>query len=672
MRQYSVKFVGQLTPVQESDRLQALHDYDILDSLPEQEFEDITDLAACICGTPTSLISLVDHDRQWFKSAHGFDSTETPRTQSFCTYTLADAQTLIVPDACADPRFSDNPLVVGGANVRFYAGAPIVEENGHVLGTVCVIDTQPRVLSAAQISALEALARHAMTLFEQRKVIADLKASIAESSAKTRSSLGTNNLQAFVDLLPALAWIADADGSITWYNRRWYEYTGTTEDAMAGYGWQSVHDPELLPAVLEKYTASIRTRQPFEMVFPLRGKDGVYRSFMTRMVPIRDEAGAAVQWFGTNTEVDELQRTRHALEESEAGLNHVLTATSDAVISMNRDWVVTYVNPAAEKLYKTSGLTGKNIWEAFPEAAYEGSPIVEHCQRAMHERTVVRFEAALSDPFQFTIGVELYPSKDGIVSFSRDITQIKQTTAALMQSEKLAAVGRLASSIAHEINNPLESVTNLLYLARSTREPQVLEEYLDIAERELRRVSAITNQTLRFYKQTTRPQPVDCGALFQETVALYQSKLANARISVEIRDRCERDAICFEGEIRQVLSNLVGNAIDAMPSSGGRILLRSHELTDSNSGEKYLAITIADTGAGIPPKLRERIFDAFFSTKGLGGTGLGLWVSKEIVDRHHGRLLVRSSQDPIHHGTIFTLLLPFDLPPDEPAQPAIR
>jgi GAF domain-containing protein len=155
--------------VDEKARIAALNRYSILDTLPEQIYDDLTALASLICGTP---ISLVDADRQWFKSTVGVDLRETPRSLSFCAHTLATARTLVVKDAQQDPRFMENPAVVGPPGIRFYAGAPIVEPGGHVLGTVCVIDTVPRSLSPIQIAALEALARHAMALMEMRRMLA--------------------------------------------------------------------------------------------------------------------------------------------------------------------------------------------------------------------------------------------------------------------------------------------------------------------------------------------------------------------------------------------------------------------------------------------------------------------------------------------------------------------
>jgi signal transduction histidine kinase len=250
-------------------------------------------------------------------------------------------------------------------------------------------------------------------------------------------------------------------------------------------------------------------------------------------------------------------------------------------------------------------------------------------------------------------------SIQAISAASLEITQQRKSELALIQSEKLAVVGRLASSIAHEINNPLESVTNLIYLAQISDTLDEARSYLNTAEVELRRASAITSQTLRFHRQATSPQQISASDLLDTVFSIYQGRIANAHVDVERRSRCHRKVHCFDGEIRQVLSNLIGNALDAMPS-GGCLLVREREATNWRNGEPGVTITIADNAAGMSPETQARIYNPFFTTKGVTGTGLGLWVSKEIVHRHRGSLSVRSSQAPTHHGTAFTLFLPFD------------
>jgi PAS domain S-box-containing protein len=248
---------------------------------------------------------------------------------------------------------------------------------------------------------------------------------------------------------------------------------------------------------------------------------------------------------------------------------------------------------------------------------------------------------------------------EAISAASIEITQQRKAELALIQSEKLAVVGRLASSIAHEINNPLESVTNLIYLAQVAETLEESRGYLTTAEIELRRAAAITSQTLRFHRQATSPQLMNVRDLTDTVLSIYQGRINNAHVRIEHRSRARRKVHCFDGEIRQVISNLVGNALDVMPS-GGRLLVREREATNWRTGEPGVSITIADDASGMSPEVQARIWNPFFTTKGVTGTGLGLWVSKEIGQRHRGELNVRSSQSPAHHGTVFTLFLPFD------------
>ena len=360
----------------------------------------------------------------------------------------------------------------------------------------------------------------------------------------------------------------------------------------------------------------------------------------------------------TSLDLEENQRKLAALAEE---LDQVMAATTDAVISVNRNWQFSYLNDAGIRTYAQGrDLLGKKLWEEFPDAVYPGSPYVEHYERAMYQGESGSFEAYYPEPLDIWIRLSVFPTADGFVTFSRNITEEKRSASVLLQNEKLAAVGRLAASIAHEINNPLESVTNLLYLARRSQSMPEVQEYLDTAERELRRVSVISNQTLRFHKQASAPTVVTCNELFEEVLSIYQGRLVNSRISVEMRQRADRPFACFDGEIRQVMTNLIGNAIDAMHPQGGRLLIRSREGTNWRSGQKGVVLTVADTGTGMPQQVLRKIFEAFYTTKGIGGTGLGLWVSKEIVDRHRGALLVRTSQNEMHSGTVFALFLPFD------------
>jgi PAS domain S-box-containing protein len=249
-------------------------------------------------------------------------------------------------------------------------------------------------------------------------------------------------------------------------------------------------------------------------------------------------------------------------------------------------------------------------------------------------------------------------SVQAISAVSLEITQQKKAEKALIQSEKLAAVGRLASSISHEINNPLESVTNLLYLIAAREDlPDEVQTYVQMTQAEVARVSQIATQTLRFHRQAVRPSRVTAQQLSQPVLNLYQGRLMNSGVEVRTQFLDTTQVSCLENEIRQVLSNLIGNAIDAM-RTGGVLTLRSHRAVDPVSGAEGICILVADTGMGMAREVQDRIFEPFFTTKALNGTGLGLWISAEIVARHHGRMTVRSSQHTRLHGTVFSLFLP--------------
>ena len=201
-------------------------------------------------------------------------------------------------------------------------------------------------------------------------------------------------------------------------------------------------------------------------------------------------------------------------------------------------------------------------------------------------------------------------------------------------------------------------MTNLLYLAKTTPDLAEARDFLDTAEEELARVSAIATQTLRFHKQSTRPTAVQARELFDTVLAIYRPRLLGS-IRLQERHRPASPLVCMEGEIRQVLNNLVGNALDAMHAGPGRLLVRTRAATSMQTGQQGLLFTVADTGSGMSAATLAVIFEAFFTTKGINGTGLGLWVSKEIIDRHRGLLHVRSSQAAQHSGTVFRLFLPY-------------
>lgn len=239
--------------------------------------------------------------------------------------------------------------------------------------------------------------------------------------------------------------------------------------------------------------------------------------------------------------------------------------------------------------------------------------------------------------------------------------QFELAQEALRRSEKLAVTGRLAASIAHEINNPLEAVINLLYLLRSEPMSETAQRYLEEADQELARIAEITKHTLRFYREPNQALPVDLVAVMDSVLTLYHSRLVAADISVEREVRTPPLYILTSpGELRQIIANLVGNAVDAM-RRGGCLRLRLSVETDRRDGMPKARLSIADTGHGIPAHILPTVFEPFITTKGETGTGLGLWVSDEIVKKNGWSMRVRSSTEHGRSGTVFSMLMPFSL-----------
>jgi PAS domain S-box-containing protein len=248
----------------------------------------------------------------------------------------------------------------------------------------------------------------------------------------------------------------------------------------------------------------------------------------------------------------------------------------------------------------------------------------------------------------------------GIIAL--DSSDRKRSEEALRRSEKLAVTGRLAAAIAHEINNPLEAITNLLFLLNNCCElPESARQYVTTAENEVRRIAEITQQTLRFYRQPSQPARVTLAELLDFVLKLFQSRIRALDLRVERDYDASQSLFCVAGELRQVFANLVGNAIDAS-SAGGRLVVRVRRSRDWKQPERAgIRFAIADTGMGMEPEVREHLYEAFFTTKEAKGTGLGLWVSHEIVAKHGGLIHIRSraaSTGRKDSGTVFELFIP--------------
>jgi PAS domain S-box-containing protein len=472
--------------------------------------------------------------------------------------------------------------------------------------------------------------------------------------------------------IPQLAWMANADGWISWYNQRWYQYTGTTPQQMEGWGWQSVHDPNELPKVMERWKISITTGEPFDMVFPLRRADGILCPFLTRVMPLRDSQGKVVRWFGTNTDISEQRRTEEALRESEERWSTTLHSIGDAVISTCAQGKVIFMNAVAEKL------TGWPLSEAHGKDLIDIFHIVNEVTRIKPESPVAKVirlgqvvglanhTALISrNGTEFPIEDSGAPIRDqegritGVVLVFHDVGDKRKAEKALRDSERLATTGRLASTLAHEIHNPLEAVVNLLFLIdHDPHASETVRQYTTMAGEELARVTQMTRHMLAFQREAAKPVPIKIGEILGNVVALYEKKIESAGIQVQKEVEFEEEFLGLPGEMRQVFANLVGNAIEAI-GKNGKLRLHAYPSRDWRRGQRGLRVTVADNGPGIPPAVRDKIFDPFFTTKGESGTGLGLWITSGIIEKNDGRLQLRTVTRDGRSGTCFSVFFPF-------------
>ena len=369
----------------------------------------------------------------------------------------------------------------------------------------------------------------------------------------------------------------------------------------------------------------------------------------------------------------EEERTRQ-LQESRESYQITLKSLGDAVVSTDASGNLSFINPAAEKL------TGWDYHAALGRPLSEVLRIIDQRTRTEFEdpvalvrrsRTVLsvsghvalRSRSGQEYPLDLTGSPILNDQNQlvGVVVVFRDITHRLQTEQTLRSNERLALAGRLSATIAHEIRNPLDTVSNLIYLLRHEQSPSNLtSQYLELAGDELARIAQITGQLLTFHREAQVPVEVNLAEVLQSVLILFAPQIRKGHVGVEQRFEAVPPVRGFPGELRQVFSNLVGNALDAMPN-GGKLILHVRESSLASDVERRgVRVTILDTGAGIPAGVRKNLFAPFFTTKGEKGTGLGLWVSRGLIEKHEGTIHLASRMRAGKSGTAFSVFLPFE------------
>jgi PAS domain S-box-containing protein len=368
---------------------------------------------------------------------------------------------------------------------------------------------------------------------------------------------------------------------------------------------------------------------------------------------------------GREEEIARLKHVEARLQRSEEFAKSVVECSVDCIKVLDLEGRLTYMSPPglrALEIEDPLSLLGRS-WVEFWDAA--DRPRAQAALSAAVAGGVGSFTGECATPrgIRKWWDVRITPALDAdghverLIAISRDITELRTAQQAAMESERQAMAGRMAATIAHEINNPLEAVTNFIFLATGAEGlPNEAGEYLKQADRELARAAQITRRMLGFYRDSSKARWVSISELIHDLVSLYSRKLLNKQLTASISAHPDLEVYAKDGELRQALLNLTANAVDAC-HPGGKILLRAH-LTSNRRGQGIgLRITIADNGVGMSPETQRRIFNPFFTTKGGGGTGIGLWITKCLVEQQGGYVHFRSSQG-TKHGTVMTLFLP--------------
>ncbi len=481
---------------------------------------------------------------------------------------------------------------------------------------------------------------------------------------KVQETLGAREaeLRDFLEnAVVGMQWLAP-DGTILWANRTQLEMLGHPAERYIGRAMADfVPDAGAMAEILRRMR-SCKTIRGYEL--RMRRADGAIRSIRLDANPwIRNGEILHARVF--MLDITDKKRA----DEAQMLLAAIVESSDDAIVSKNLNGIVTSWNAAAERIlgYTAEEMIGKSILTIIPPELHADEPeILRRIRAGEHIEHYQTVRVAKSGE-QLDVSLTISPVHNaqgtiiGAAKILRDVTAQKKMEAALRTTERLASVGRLAATVAHEINNPLEAVINLIYLARlDAALPDSVRGCLTTADEELQRVSHIARQTLGFYRDASQPVTIDVAEAIDEVLAVYNRRLRYKDITVQRNVQPELTVCALMGEFKQVLSNLMANAIDAALHHT-EIQIRAWAAGHPVTGAPGIRLTVADQGAGIPAVNRRRIFMPFFTTKKDFGTGLGLWITRDLLEKKGGMIRCRShasGESQRQPGTVMMLFLP--------------
>jgi PAS domain S-box-containing protein len=703
-------------PENEPERLAALRSLDIMDTAPEEAFDELTSLAASICKAPVAVINLLDEERQWAKSRVGWPLDGTPRNDAFCAHTILEPDLLIIPDAAADPRFVDSPLVASGPKIRFYAGAPLLTADGHALGALCVMDHHPRGLTAEQAQALRTLSHQVMALLRLRRNLAQLRRLTQEQNqAQQTLREERNRLTVLLENLPAMVYGLDGEGRFCLWNRECERVLGYRKDEILGRTRLELFErmyPDL--AYRDWVMAQVATHHYRDLEPTARAADGTERVCSWTNFSSQIQIPGLSVW-GAGIDITERKRADEALRQANARLDLAVRGSNIGI----------WENYMPDGDFRAGRLHCINILEQLgyppPEFTIDYAtmiaPLHPEDRHRVEEAVVAYFAGEVADfrvefrarhrdgsyRWFLSRGIVVRDAGGKPIRFAGtriDITDLKRIEAELRQAKEAAEAASKAKSeflanVSHEIRTPMNAILGMTDLALDTRLTDEQRNYLTIVDSAANSLLNVINDLLDFAKIEAGKLALD-SADFSLRSALNETLRALAlrahkkglelicHLTPDVPDALIGDA----GRLRQILLNIVGNAIkftDAgevvveveldqvpVPDFGG--LFPSG--TGSGTGKRTqvgLVFRVRDTGIGIPFEKQQTIFHAFeqadnSTTRRYEGTGLGLSIASRLVGLMGGEITVASEPG---QGSAFRFTARFGLQPSPTACPRL-
>ena len=658
----------------EAERLAALRGLDVLDTAPEAVFDSMTRLAALTFKTPIALVSLVDTDRQWFKSCVGLDVRETSRDVAFCDHAIRQPGVMVVLDATQDSRFADNPLVTGDLGIRFYAGAPLVAPSGHRLGTLCIIDLHPRAsFDDVQRDQLAAMASAVTDALIMRRDISNY-VSLERERANDRALLAQAEEMAGVG-----HWSWDAAKDTTFWSPAVYQIHGydpaLPPPDLAGV--LALYHPDDAAVLASLVQRAVSEGEPYSLSARIIRPDGDTRYIAARGACDRDEAGAVRSLVGTFIDVTDLKLADEKLRANEARLKFVMDQSADLIIRVEPGRGITWASPSCRRYgYEPEDLVGTF-----------GVELIHPDDRANVDAVRAARFAGLPDPPGSSrehrirskdgswICVEGNPTlirgADGqvleIVNVLRDVTAQREAARALEAARDAAQAAAqvktdFMANMSHEIRTPLTAILGYARLLSDRPELQLdARTYVSRLGNAGQTLLAIVNDILDFSKLEAgqivlSPKPTQASSLLRDTLLMFAPQADAKGIELDFAADSELPgAVLIDPDkVRQILLNLIGNAVKF--TDRGHVRLTA----GYDPALAQFDVWVEDTGPGMTREQTGKLFQRFSqvdgsSTRRHGGTGLGLAISRGLAEAMGGDIDVVSG---LGRGSTFHLRIP--------------